>query len=187
MSKSTKPTVAQTSDGSATAQQAQRPRKPAVIPDSALINIKSNVYGELFVMDRRSNEMISFGECGEVKTVSMNFLRNVKNQAISFFENQLFIIIGFADENAELYDVEDIYNALYVKQYYKNLFDTSDFSRVCSWSPDEIKAKVAELPKSVKPKLAVALNTYIEKGILDSLKAIKAFESALGCKLREPD
>jgi hypothetical protein len=35
-----------------------------------------------------------------------------------------------------------------------------------------------------KVNLAVALNTYIEKGILDSLKRIKAFEEVLGCDLR---
>ena len=38
-----------------------------------------------------------------------------------------------------------------------------------------------------KVNLAVALNTYIEKGILDSLKRIKAFEEALGCELKMPE
>ena len=38
-----------------------------------------------------------------------------------------------------------------------------------------------------KAKLVVVLNTYIEKGILDSLKAIKTFEEVLGCDLKRPD
>jgi hypothetical protein len=35
--------------------------------------------------------------------------------------------------------------------------------------------------------LVVALNTYIEKGILDSIKRIKAFEEVLDCDLKIPE
>lgn len=43
------------------------------------------------------------------------------------------------------------------------------------------------LSKGAKGKLVVALNTYIEKGVLDSLKAIKTFEEVLGCDLARPE
>ena len=154
------------------------------ISDSSLINIKSNTFGELFVIDPITREEISFPECGSVQTVTMGFLRHLKTGAVKFFSNQMFIIIGFADENADKYSVEDIYNALYISQYYKDYLDPSDYDVICSWSPEEIRRKVPLLSAGAKQKLVVAVNTYIEKGLLDSLKAIKTFEEVLGCELR---
>ena len=103
------------------------------------------------------------------------------------FTNQLVIITGFADENAEKYEVADIYKALYITQYYKDILDSTNYDEICSWTPAEIKQKVPMLSKGAKGKLVVALNTYIEKGVLDSLKAIKTFEEVLGCDLARPE
>jgi len=155
------------------------------ISDSALINIKSNVFGELFVADPITHEEISFPECGYVQTVTMSFLRHLKTGAVKYYTNQLFVIVGFADENAEKYAAEDIYNALYISQYYKDYLDPSNYEEICSWTPDQIREKVAGMSASTKQKLFVAVNTYIEKGLLDSLKAIKTFEEVLGCELRD--
>ena len=41
------------------------------------------------------------------------------------------------------------------------------------------------MSNGAEENLVVALNTYIEKGVLDSVKSIRAFEDALGCELRE--
>ena len=111
----------------------------------------------------------------------------MKNGAIKFFANQLVIITGFADENAEKYEVADIYKALYITQYYQDVLDPADYEEICSWTPVVIKQKVPMLSKGAKGKLVVALNTYIEKGVLDSLKAIKTFEEVLGCDLMRPE
>jgi len=154
------------------------------ISDSALINIKSNTFGELFVIDPITHEEISFPECGYVQTVTMGFLRHLKTGAVKFYSNQLIVIVGFADENADKYTVEDIYNALFISQYYKDFLDPADYEMICAWTPEEIRQKVPALSAGAKQKLLVAVNTYIEKGLLDSLKAIKTFEEVLGCELR---
>lgn len=158
-----------------------------VIDDSSMINVKSNVFGELFFIDPVTKEEISWGQCGAVQTLPMSTLRHMKNGASKFFSDQLVYIIGFADENADKYEVADIYKALYITQYYKNFFDPSDYSEICSWTSEQIKEKVSLMPKAVRQKMIVALNTYIEKGILDSLRAIKTFEEALGCELVRPE
>ena len=157
------------------------------IDDTALINVRSNVFGELIFVDPVTKEKISWYQCGEVLQIPLSTLRHMKNGAVKFFTNQLVLIVGFADENAEKYEVADIYKALYISQYYKDIIDPANYDDICSWKPTEIREKVSMLSSGAKAKLVVALNTYIEKGILDSLKAIKTFEEVLGCDLKRPD
>nr|DAO56483.1 MAG TPA: hypothetical protein [Caudoviricetes sp.] len=157
------------------------------IEDTALINVKSNVLGELIFVDPITKAKVKWAQCGEVLQLPLSMLRNMKNGAIKFFTNQLVIITGFADENADKYEVADIYKALYITQYYKDILDPANYDEICSWTPAEIRQKVPMLSKGAKGKLVVALNTYIEKGVLDSLKAIKTFEEVLGCDLMRPE
>ena len=153
------------------------------IDDYAVINVKSNVFGKLIYIDKRTGEEITWSTCGAVQPVSFGTLRNMKMSSLAFFKNQWVIPFEFADENAEKYTPADIYKALFIAQYYKDLIEPSDYTQVCSWTPDEIRQKVSMMSKEAKGNLAVALNTYIEKGILDSLKRIKTFEEVLGCDL----
>lgn len=157
------------------------------IDDSALINVRSNVFGELIFIDPVTKEKMSWSRCGEVLQLPMSTLRHMKNGAAKFFSNQLILITGFADENAGKYEVSDVYKALYITQYYKDIIDPSKYDDICNWKPSEIAQKVSMLSGGAKAKLVVALNTYIEKGILDSLKVIKTFEEVLGCDLTRPE
>lgn len=157
------------------------------LDDTALINVKSNVFGELIFVDPVTKAKVRWVQCGEVLQLPLAMLRNMKNGAVKFFTNQLVIITGFADENAEKYEVADIYKALYISQYYKDILDPTNYDDICGWTPAVIKQKVPMLSKGAKGKLVVALNTYIEKGVLDSLKAIKTFEEVLGCDLARPE
>lgn len=155
----------------------------ADIPDSARINVKSNVFGTLYFESKRMGETIEWGRCGEVQTTTLAVLRNMKMEAPRFFKDQWVIIVGFADSNREKFEVADIYQALFITQYYKNVVDPSNYAEICAWSPDEIAERVPLMSEGARANLAVALNTYIEKGVLDSVRAIQAFEKALGCSL----
>lgn len=157
------------------------------IDDSAIINVKSNVFGELTYIDKRTHEETKWARCGSVQPMTFGALKNMKANSISFYKHQWIVIIGFADENADKYTTADIYKALFVTQYYKDLIEPSDYEEICSWDPDEIKRRVSYMSAEAKVNLAIALNTYIEKGILDSLKRIKAFEEVLGCELKMPE
>lgn len=162
-------------------------KKRDVIPDSALINVKSNVFGKLIFVSKKTGERIVWEQCGDVQQVTMNTLRTIKTEAVAFYRDQWIVIVGFADENADIFDPADIYQQLFVSQYYKELIDPSDYEAICSMKPSEIAEKIPLLSEGAKANLVVALNTYIEKGVLDSIKAIKAYEEALGCDLRDPD
>lgn len=155
------------------------------IPDSALINVRSNVFGILTFKSRRNGEMIVWDNCGEVQQVTMSTLRNIKTECVDFFKEQWLLPLGFADETAEDFKPADIYKQLYITQYYKHYIDPSDYESLCSMTPAQIKEAVSLMSDGAKLNLIVALNAYIENGVLDSLRAIKAFEEALGCKLQE--
>lgn len=158
----------------------------AVIPDSALINVKSNSFGKLIFVSKKNGERIVWDKCGDIQQVTLATLRTIKLECIGFYKEQWIIPIGFADENAEKFTPADIYKQLFVTQYYKELIDPSDYERICSMTPSEIKCKVPLMSDGAKENLIVALNTYIEKGVLDSVRAIKTFEEVLGCELRDP-
>ena len=160
-------------------------KAPKTIPDNAIINVRSNVYGTLVFTSQKTGERIVWENEGEVQQMSLNTLRTMKAEGLKFFVNQWIIPVGFADENADLFTVQDIFKALYVEQYYSNLIQPSNFEEICSWTPDEIKEKVKYMNDGAKFNLAVALHEYIEKGVLDSVKSIKAFEEALGCEFRD--
>lgn len=158
----------------------------ANIPDSALINVKSNAFGKLIYVSKKTGERIVWEQCGEIQQVTLATLRGIKLEAIHFFREQLIILVGFADENGGKFTTADIYKQLFVAQYYRNLVDPSDYEALCAMTPAEIKSKISFMSTGAKENLAVAVNTFIEKGVLDSIKAIKAFEEALGCELRNP-
>lgn len=157
------------------------------IPDSAMINVKSNVFGKLIFVSKRTGERVEWENCGDIQQVPLSLLRTMKQECIKFFQDQWVILTGFADENEDTFRAADIYEQLYVAQYYKNLVDPSDYVSICSMTVDEINEKVPLMSDGARANLVVALNTYIEKGVLDSMKVIKAFEQALGCELRDPD
>ena len=154
-----------------------------VIDDYAIVNVKSNVFGLLIYIDKKTGEEIKWQSCGEVLPVSFSTLRNMRARSIDFFKNQWVLPIGFADENGEKYTAADIYKALFITQYYKEFVNPSNYEEICSWTPDEIKKRVPLMSTEAKENLAVALNLYIKREILDSRKCIKAFEEALGCEL----
>lgn len=158
-----------------------------LIDDSAMINVRSNVFGELFYVDPVTKEEVSWPQCGVTQVLTMSALRHMKTGAIKFFVNNLVLITGFADENADKYEVADIYKSLGIQQYYKNYLDPTDYDDICSWSESTIRSKIALMTQGAKQQLIVALNTYIEKGVLDSLRAIKTFEEVLDCELGRPE
>lgn len=160
------------------------PKKPSRIDESTLIYVKSNTFGGLTYVDRRSGEIVNWDFCGDVQPVTMSLLRTMKASAAIFFtENK--ILVDFVDDDE--HTPEDVYNTLAVSKYYKDIIAPEDFDKVCNWSLDEINKRVSLLSTTAKENLVVALNTFIEDGRLDSLKKIRAFSEALGCDLMKSE
>lgn len=152
------------------------------LDETMLINVKSNTFGKLVYVNHRTGERTIWSNAGDIQTMALSELRAMKANQSSFFANQRIVIES--TENEEV-TPNDVYKALAVAQYYTNLVESTDFTKINSWTVAQIPEKVAKLTESGKLNLVTALNEYIEEGKLDSVKKIKAFEEALNCELAQ--
>jgi len=157
------------------------------IDDNVLIKVKSNVFGQLVYRNFQTGDRIEWAMCGEAQDVTMADLRAMKASQAAFFRNQWVIILGVAESSECQARPADIYRALGIVKYYENLVDPSNFNDLCSWPENEIAERVSLLTPGAQENLTIALNEYVKRGALDSVRRIRAFEKALGCKLSRPD
>lgn len=155
------------------------------ITDDMICDVISTCFGGLIYVDQKTGERIVWDSYGESQPISFSMLRSMKASQVGFFRNN-WIAIRCVEDCPEVTPA-DVYKALFVQQYYKNVIDPDDFSVVCGWKESEIEENVKALTPGARQNLAVALNTYIEDGTLDSVRKIKAFEKALGCELSIPE
>lgn len=168
----------------ATATKAEN-KKPVKLTDDMMVEVKSCVFGGLIYVDKRTGEQVLWDNEGDIQVVSFELLRSMKASQVAFFKNNWIAVVSVLDNDGVT--PADVYKGLYVQQYYKDVIDPDDFEKVCSWSVSEIEKKVSLLVPAARTNLAIALNTFIENGTLDSIKKIKAFEKALGCELSIPN
>lgn len=159
--------------------------KSVKIDDGVLIRVKSNVFGTLLYKNSKTGEETLWTMCGETQTMTMADLRAMKANQVNFFVNQWVVILGVDESEDDSIQPADIYKSLGITKYYMNYLEPSDFRTLCALSEAEIEKKVSLLSSGAKENLIVALNEFIDKGVLDSAKKVKAFEKALNCELAD--
>lgn len=165
---------------------AKKKREKVRFDDSALIRVKSNTFGTLVYINRRTGDQTVWSHFGEEQVVTMADLRAMKATQNGFFSDNMIIITGCDDDRYEDVDPAEIYDALMVSKYYKNLLDPDKFGTLYSMSDDEIRERISLMSTNAKFNLVVALNGAISSGELDSLRKIRLFEDILGCDLADP-
>ena len=162
-----------------------KPGQPAKVrlDDSVLIRVKSNTYGQLIYVNKRTGDRTEWSRFGEEQSVTMGDLRAMKGTQLPFFSDQMIVVTGCDDERYPDLTPAEIYDALLVSRYYKNIVDPDNFGKIFSASEDEIRQWVSQMSSNARMNLIVALNAAIRNGTLDSLRKIKLFEDLLGCEL----
>lgn len=162
-----------------------KPGQPAKVrlDDSVLIRAKSNTYGQLIYVNKRTGDRTEWSRFGEEQSVTMGDLRAMKGTQLPFFSDQMIVVTGCDDERYPDLTPAEIYDALLVSRYYKNIVDPDNFGRIFSASEDETRQWVSQMSSNARMNLIVALNAAIRNGTLDSLRKIKLFEDLLGCEL----
>ena len=171
-----------TEDSKPTAKKKERIR----LDDSTLIRVKSNTFGKLIYINKRTGDRTEWNHHGEEQSVTMADLRAMKGTQNNFFADNMIIITGCEDGRYDDIGPSDIYDALLVSKYYKNLIDPDKFGTLFKMSDTEIRERVSQMSKNAKLNLVVALNGAINSGALDSLRKIRLFEELLGCELADP-
>jgi len=153
------------------------------ISDDTLVDVKSNCFGELLYKGKDGST--SWSKCGEMQSLTMRELREMKSTAPKFFESQWIVIMGVSTDSSSKAKPADIYKSLGITKWYKNLVEPSSFQDICSWDEAIIATRIKLMSTGAKENLIIALGAYISSGVLDSRKKIKAFEDALGVSLTE--
>lgn len=161
-------------------------REQLRLDDSVLIRVKSNTFGKLVYINKRTGERTVWPHFGEEQSVTMADLRAMKGSQNDFFADNMIVITGCDDDRYADITPEEIYETLLVSKYYKNFLDPDKFGTLYSMSEDVIRERVGQLSRNGRLNLIVALNKAIEDGALDSMKKIRLFEELLNCDLAEP-
>ena len=102
-----------------------KPGQPAKVrlDDSVLIRVKSNTYGQLIYVNKRTGDRTEWSRFGEEQSVTMGDLRAMKGTQLPFFSDQMIVVTGCDDERYPDLTPAEIYDALLVSRYYKNIVD----------------------------------------------------------------
>lgn len=159
------------------------------LDDDVVISVKSNVFGELIYINHKTGDETKWDKMGQTQPLTVGDLRAMKAKQLTFFKENWITIDGIEDADTKFEDIEvdEIYDALQISQYYKDYICPENLNVVFNWSVDEIKNKLPRMTKSVKESIAVRANELIKEGILDSIAKLKAFEEVLGCSLASPE
>lgn len=162
-------------------------RQRLKLTDDMLVNVKSMCYGELIYINQRTGSRYMWNAPGVIQTISVGDLRAMAATQRAFFENQWVLLVSLADPGYDDVPIAEVYEALMIAQYYKNMIDPTNLNALLKLGVPELKDKLRYLGSGARTNLMVAANTAIQNGTLDSLKVIRTLEEALGCELNRPE
>lgn len=153
--------------------------------DTVLIDVQSNVFGKLVYLNPRSGMEVKWEEFGDIQTMTMGDLRAMRSSQRQFFENNWVYVKSVADFEYEDAKPEDVYKALMVSQYYKDVIEPDNFNSIFRMDDKELERRVSMMSDGAKMNLVVACNEAIRRGKLDSIRKVRILERVLGCELLE--
>lgn len=151
--------------------------KPLVAKDIDIhqyVTVRNGFQGRLIYQSQKTGEHFVWDGFGTEQEMELLELRNAKNSAKKFFENNWF-----------MFDEDWVVDYLGLKQYYKHAIKIEDFDKIFEMSPAEIKKVVSSLSNGQKKSVAYRAKRLIAEGEIDSNKAIAALEDSLGIELVE--
>lgn len=138
----------------------------------SFITIRNGFNGRLVYVSKRTGERLVWDEFGSEQDMELQELKNAKNSARAFFENNWFMI-----------DDPEVIAYLGVERYYKNALRFDSFDELFAKSPEEIKERVALLSAGQKASVAYRARQLIAAKEIDSIRVIEALEESLSAEL----
>ena len=151
--------------------------KPLVAKDidpHQYITVRNGFQGKLVYISPKTKERFVWDGFGAEQEMELLELRNAKNSAKKFFENNWF-----------MFDDDWVVAYLGLNQYYKHAVRIEDFDKIFELTPAEIQQTVGSMSQGQQKSVAYRAKQLIADGEIDSNKAINALEKALGIELIE--
>lgn len=149
---------------------------PTDVDTSQMIEVMNGFSGKLIYVSSRTGEQYVWDEIGDVQEMELRELRNVRNSAKAFFENNWFM---FSDEYAWVIDY------LGLSQFYKNSVPLDKFDEIFDKPAKEVKKILENLPEGQKQSVSYRARQKIAGNEIDSRSVIAALEEGLGVTLIE--
>ncbi len=161
-----------------TAVNAAEPKKQYKVKSNldpnTIITVKNGFHGQLVYKSKKTSETFIWEGFGDEQDMELQELKNARNSARAFFENNWFLI-----------DDPEVLDYLGVTQYYKNALTYETFDELFKKKPSEVKAILAKLSKGQRNSVAYRARQLIADGLIDSLKVIDTLEECLEIELIE--
>ena len=138
------------------------------------ITVRNGFQGKLVYVSQKTGEHFVWDGFGAEQEMELLELRNAKNSAKKFFQNNWF-----------MFDEDWVVDFLGLKQYYRHAVKIEDFDKIFEMTPSEIKKTIDGLSDGQKKSVAYRAKMLIAEGKIDSNKAINALEETLGIELIE--
>lgn len=154
------------------------------IPNDYVIGIRSGVQGILNYVSPKTHYNLVISQYGETDTLTYEDLVAMKNSQSRFFtENWIFI------EDTDDFSAEEIYKALGVERYYKDILEIDDVDSVLALRPNDLQERIKNLPKGVARSIVSRARKLMLEGsdIMDSNKKIKIIEDTFSVELVPKD
>lgn len=172
------PATKKTTTKKRTATKAKEAEPTKIIPKDVnpeqYVTVKNGFQGRLIYISSRTGETFIWEEFGDEQDIELRELKNAKNSAKAFFENNWF-----------MFDEDWIVDYLGVGRFYEHAVSIEDFDDIFMGSPEEVKNVISELTDGQKRSAAYRARVLIAEEKIDSHKTIKALEEALGVELIE--
>lgn len=147
---------------------------PKDIDDTTYVTVRNGFRGILVYKSKKTGETYKWDEFGSEQEIELRELKNARNNAKHFFENNWF-----------MFDEEWVPEYLGVAKYYKYAINVDEYDEIFEKTPAALKKAIANMSKGQKRSLMYRASELIKSGEIDSRKTISAIEEALGVDLIE--
>ena len=139
-----------------------------------IVTVANGFQGKLVYKSKRTQERFVWDAFGDEQDMELSELKNAKNSAKGFFENNWFLI-----------DDPEILDYLGVSQYYRHALNQNTFDDLFKKSASEIKNILSKLSAGQKKSVAYRAKQLIAENEIDSIRVINALEEGLSIELIE--
>lgn len=152
----------------------QKYRVKKTLDPNSIIPVKNGFQGILVYQSPKTTETFIWEHFGDEQDMELQELKNARNSARRFFENNWFLI-----------DDPEVLEYLGVERFYKYALSYDGFEELFHKTPEEIEEIVSKLPEGQRKTVAYRAKQMIADGEIDSIKLINALEKALSTELIE--
>lgn len=141
---------------------------------NTFVTVKNGFSGRLVYKSSRTNEKFVWEDFGSEQDMELQELKNAKSAHKTYFEKNWF-----------LFDDPEVIHYLGVERFYDSALSFDEFEDLFTYSPDEVKDRIATIPDGQRQSLIYKAKQLISDGTIDSMKMVNALEESLGVELIE--